>query len=51
VNEIRSLPAVWNQGKALYGIDPKENTPAVMPYAFGDSMHPAGDAMPILRIG
>ena len=30
------LVAVWNQTVGLYGINPKENAPAVMPYAYGD---------------
>ena len=30
------LVAVWNQTVGLYGINPKENAPAVMPYACGD---------------
>jgi len=45
------LVAVWNYHEVMYGINPKENTPAVMPYAYGVSIHPAGDYMPILRIG
>jgi len=45
---------VWNRHKVTYGINPKENTRwRVMPYRriATDSMHPAGDSMPILRIG
>ena len=41
----------WNQCEALHGIKPKERcTQTAMPYANGDSMHPAGDSMSILRI-
>jgi len=45
---------VWNRHKVAYGINPKVDTRwRVMPYRriATDSMHPAGDSMPILRIG
>ena len=37
------LVAVWNQTVGLYGINPKENAPAVMPYAFGDYILTCGE--------
>ena len=43
VDEIRSLSAVWNQHEVLNVINPKENAPAVMPYAFGDYILTCGE--------
>ena len=37
------LVAVWNQTVGLYVINPKENAPAVMPYAFGDYILTCGE--------
>ena len=48
---IRSLSAVWNHHKVMYGIKPKEDArQSVMPYAYGDYILTCGE-MPCQSFG